>query len=154
MASRLQCSWFPCAKSWGGGGTPTLLQCLGGGELPPSVPTGSRVPGKLVNCFLIQVQVISSQTCSIPWGVLSLTLARTSYFAILDRTLGGGGCPPQLVCPLNEIEPCNEDIRKDRDVLNLTISDFTTLGHILTFPGQVKQKMLFFGKIEFLATNF
>ena len=73
-----------------------------------------------------------------------LTLARTSYFAILDRTWGVPPPPPQLVCPLIEIELRNKDKRKDRDVLNLTIPDFTTLGHILTFPGQVKQKMLLF----------
>ena len=70
-----------------------------------------------------------------------LTLARTSYFAILDRI---GGFVPRLVCPLIEIEPRNKDKRKDRDVLNHTVSDFTTLGHVLTFPEQVKQKVLFF----------
>ena len=68
-----------------------------------------------------------------------LTLARTSYFAILHRTWGGGTIP-RLVIPLIEIELRNKDKRKDRDVLNLTIPDFTTLGDILTFPGQVKQK--------------
>ena len=73
-----------------------------------------------------------------------LTLVRTCYFAILDRTWGGGGCHPRLVCPLIEKELRNKNKRKDRDVLNLTIPDFTTLGHILTFPGQVKQKMLLF----------
>ena len=72
-----------------------------------------------------------------------LTLARTSYLAILDRTWGKGSTP-RLVCPVIEIELYNKDNRKDRDVLNLTIPDFTTLGHILTFPGQVKQKMLHF----------
>ena len=46
----------------------------------------------------------------------------------------------------------NKDNRKNRDVLNLTIPDFITLGHILAFPGQVKQKILFFGKINFLQT--
>ena len=69
-----------------------------------------------------------------------LTLARTSYFAILDRTWGEWLPPPRLVCPLIKIELRNKDKRKDRDVLNLTIPDFTTLGQILTFPGQVKQK--------------
>ena len=54
------------------------------------------------------------------------------------------GVTPRLVCPLIEIELSNKDRRKDRDVLNLIIPDFTTLGQILTFPGQVKQKMLLF----------
>ena len=71
------------------------------------------------------------------------------------RYLGVGGVAnPRLVCPLIEIELRNKVKRKDRDVLNLTILDFTTLGHMLTFPGQVKQKILFFGKIKFLANNF
>ena len=65
--------------------------------------------------------------------------------------LGVGVATPRLVCPLIEIELRNKDKRKDRDVLNLTIPDFTTLGHILTFPGQVKQKMLLFGKIKFFC---
>ena len=60
-----------------------------------------------------------------------------------------GGCHPRLVCPQIEIELCNKDQRKDRDVLNLTIPYFTILGHILTFPGQIKQKMLLFGKTIF-----
>ena len=75
--------------------------------------------------------------------LMGYTLARTSYFAILDRTCGGG-CHPRLVCPLIEIELRNNNKRKDRDVVNLNIPDFTTLGQILTFPGQVKQKMLLF----------
>ena len=54
--------------------------------------------------------------------------------------LGGGGCHPWLVCPLIEIELRKKDKRKDRNVLNLTMPDFTTLGHILTFPQQFKQK--------------
>ena len=85
-----------------------------------------------------------------------LTLARTSYFAILERTWGEGWLPsPQLVCPLNEIEPRNKNKRKDRDLLNLTIPDFTTLGHILTFPGQVKQKiLLFLGRSSFWRITF
>ena len=32
--------------------------------------------------------------------------------------------------------------------------DFTTLGHILTFPGQVKQKCCFFGRSSFLQITF
>ena len=73
-----------------------------------------------------------------------LILARTSYFAILERTWGGGVASPGSFAHLIEIELRNEGKRKDRDVLNLIIPDFTILGHILTFPGQVKQKMLLF----------
>ena len=92
-------------------------------------------------------------------GTLSapLTLARTSYFAILDRTLGGkeGGCHhPRLVYPLIELELRNKDKRKDRDVLNLTIPDFITLGLILTFLGQVKEKSCFLGRSSFFQITF
>ena len=72
----------------------------------------------------------------------ALSLSHTSYFAILDRTWEVA--PPQLIWSLIEIQLCNKAKRKDCDVLNLTIPDFTTLGHILTFPGQVEQKMLLF----------
>ena len=49
-----------------------------------------------------------------------------------------------LVCPLIEIELHHKDERKARDLLNLTIPDFTTLGHILTYPGQGKQQNIGF----------
>ena len=88
----------------------------------------------------------------VPYRVTYLTLASTSYFAILDCTWGEGH--PRLVCPLIEIELCDNDMRKDRDVLNLTVPDFATLCHILTFPGQVKQNMLLFGKVMFFVNNF
>ena len=45
-------------------------------------------------------------------------------------------------------------LRKVRDVLNLTKPDFTTFGHILTFPGQVKQKWMLFWKINVFANSF
>ena len=71
-----------------------------------------------------------------------LTLARTSYFAFIERTWGGEGVPPPPArLPQIEIELRNKDKKKDRDVLNLNIPNFTTSGHILTFPGQVKDKM-------------
>ena len=81
-----------------------------------------------------------------------LTLARTSYFDIQDRTWRGR-LTPRLVCPLIEIEPSNNGKRKVHDVVSLTRPDFTTLGHILTFSGQVKQKMLLFGKINVFENN-
>ena len=67
-------------------------------------------------------------------------------YPILDRTWGEGVATPRLVFPLTEIEFCNKDKRKDRDVLNVAMPDFTTLGHILIFSGQVKQEMLLFGE--------
>ena len=72
------------------------------------------------------------QVC-IAWYFESFNPSPHLHFAILERTWGG--CHPPLVCPLNEIDLGNKDKRKDRDVLNLTIPDFTTLGHILTFRG-------------------
>ena len=50
-----------------------------------------------------------------------------------------------------EIEIRNNNKRKDRDVLNLTIPDVTVLGHILTFTRQVKQKNVAFWKIKFFC---
>ena len=85
-------------------------------------------------------------------SLCSLSLARTSYSAILDRT-----CPPptRLICPLIEIELRNKDKRKDCDVLNLSTPEFYYLSHILTFPGQVKQRMLLYWEDQaFLQLTF
>ena len=65
------------------------------------------------------------------------------FFAILERTLVGGG-HPQLICPLIVKELRNKDERKAWDVFNPTIPDFTSLGDILIFPVQVKQKIAAF----------
>ena len=46
-----------------------------------------------------------------------------------------GGRHPLTRLPLIEIELHNKDKQEVRDVLNLTMPDFTDLGHILTFPG-------------------
>ena len=75
------------------------------------------------------------------------------------RTHVGGvvAPPPRLVCPhppLIEIELCNKNKWKDLDVVNLTIPDFTTLDNILTFPGQVKEKMLLFWEDQVFANIF
>ena len=79
-----------------------------------------------------------------------LNLARTSYFAILDSTGGGGGLPPPGSFAPIEIELRNRDRRKDRDLLNLTIPAFTTLDHILSLPVQAKQKnVAFLGRSSF-----
>ena len=70
---------------------------------------------------------------------IPLTLTRICYFAILERTWD---CP-QPICPLIAIKLRNKDELKVWDFPNPTIPEFTTLGHILTFPGQVKQKKTF-----------
>ena len=82
----------------------------------------------------------------------ALTLARTCDFAILDRTWGRGRAP-RLVCSLIEIQLRNKNERKAQHYLKLTISDFTALDHILSFPGQVKRKMFLLGKINAFANN-
>ena len=61
-------------------------------------------------------------------------------FAILDPTRGGGGLPPPAYSPLIAMELRNKDEWKVWDVLNPTIPDIDTLGHILTFTGQVEWK--------------
>ena len=107
--------------------------------------------GKLAGRLMIGVLIPEIPLSNV---ATKLTLARTTYFPILDRTWGGGTPSPRLACLLIEIERRNKDKRKDRDVLNLTIADFTTLGHILTFPGQVKKKYVaFLGRSSFFANN-
>ena len=70
--------------------------------------------------------------------------------------LGGWGSMQhhRLVCPLIATELCKKHEREARNVLNPAILDFTTIGQILTLPGQVKQKMFLFGKINAFANNF
>ena len=51
------------------------------------------------------------------------------------------------------VEPCSKEQHKFWDILNRTLTDLT-LGHIFTFPGQVKQKVLFFVKSTFLQVIF
>ena len=72
------------------------------------------------------------------------SIARTCYFAILERTWGGGGgChPPRAVSPLLVLELRDKNQRILWDVANPTVPDFTPLGHTLTFPGQVKLKKI------------
>ena len=53
-----------------------------------------------------------------------LTLARTCYFPILERTWGGA--TPHAISPLFEIE----------------LWELISLGHILTPPGRVKEKKI------------
>ena len=58
----------------------------------------------------------------------ALTLARTCYFAILERPWGKGRSRmPPLICPLTTIEIRGKDEQKVWEVLNPTIPDLTTL---------------------------
>ena len=65
-----------------------------------------------------------------------------------------GDSQPRLIYPQNATELRNRDERKVWDVINPTVLDFNTPGHILTFPGQIKQKMLLFGRIPYLQITF
>ena len=78
------------------------------------------------------------------WLLVALTLARTCYFAILERTWGGGcgGHPPRAVSPLLVLELRDKNQRILWNVANPKVSDFTHLGHTLTFLGQVKLKKI------------
>ena len=71
---------------------------------------------------------------------LTLTLARTCYFLILERTWRG--CNPHVISPLNEIELWDKDQTNPRDLLSPLVPKLTSLGHILTSPGRVKEKKI------------
>ena len=66
-----------------------------------------------------------------------ITLARTCYFPILERTWR---VAPPCQFPLLEIELWNKDQTNPWDVLSPMVSELTSLGHILTPPGRVKEK--------------
>ena len=74
-------------------------------------------------------------------SVYQLTLARTCYFPILERTWGGGATP-HAISPLIEIELWDKDQTNLWDVLNPMVPSLTPLGHILTPPGRVKVKKI------------
>ena len=73
-------------------------------------------------------------------GALRFTPLPRLLFRHPRSHLAWGGCHhPQLVCPLIEIELRNKNKRKFRDLLNLTISDFTTIDYFnLHRAGQTK----------------
>ena len=73
--------------------------------------------------------------------IITLTLARTCYFSILERTWGGLQ-PPHAISPLIEIELWDKDQTNLWDVLNPMVPGLTCLGHILTPPGRVKEKKI------------
>ena len=68
-----------------------------------------------------------------------LTLARTCYFPILERTWG---VHPHAISPLIEIELWDTDQTNPWDVLNPMVPELISLGHILTPPGRVKEKKI------------
>ena len=70
-----------------------------------------------------------------------LTLARTCYFPILERTWGGVATP-HAISPLIEIELLDKYQTNLWDVLNPMVPGLTSLGHILTPPGRVKEKKI------------
>ena len=72
-------------------------------------------------------------------SIYALTLDRTWYFPILERTWAGG-CNPHANSPLIETELWNKDQTNLWDVLNSMVPGLTSLGHILTPPGRVKEK--------------
>ena len=53
-----------------------------------------------------------------------------------------GGATPHAISPLIEIELWDEDQTNPWDVLNPMVPGLTSLGHILTPPGRVKEKKI------------
>ena len=58
------------------------------------------------------------------------------------RTHVGGGCNPLAISPLIEIELWNKDQTYLWDVLSPTVPDLTSIGHMLTPSGRVKEKKI------------
>ena len=73
---------------------------------------------------------------------LVLVVARTCYFGTVERTWVIAIPPHQCIGFVVAIEARNVNEHNLRDVLNPTIVILTTLGHLLTIPGQVKKKMM------------
>ena len=57
------------------------------------------------------------------------------------RTHMGGGCNPHAISPLIKIELWDEDQTNPWHVLSPMVPELTSLGHILTPPGRVKEKI-------------
>ena len=70
--------------------------------------------------------------------ILNLTLARTCYFPILERTWGAAN--PHAISPLIKIELWDKNQTNPWDVLNPMVPGLISLSHILTSPGGVKEK--------------
>ena len=56
--------------------------------------------------------------------------------------MGGGFATPHAISPLIEIELWDKDQTNLWDVLNPMVPGLTSLCHILTPPGQVKEKKI------------
>ena len=54
--------------------------------------------------------------------------------------MGGGVQPPHVISPLIELELWGKDQTNSWDVLSPMVPELTSLGHILTPPGRVKEK--------------
>ena len=67
------------------------------------------------------------------------TLARPCYFPILERTWGEVATP-HVISPLIEIELWDKDQTNAWDVVSPMIPELTSLDHILTPAGRVKEK--------------
>ena len=114
-----------------------------------NVPCRLRAPA-VVTCVLYAcVQVVN--VCHVMRGmylisyivvkhICCLTLARTCYFPILERTWGAA--TPHVISPLIEIELWCKNQTNPWDVLSPMVSELTFLGHILTPPGRVKLKKI------------
>ena len=61
-------------------------------------------------------------------------------FAILERTWGVA--TPHAISPLIEIELWDKDQTNSWNVPNTMVPEWTSLGHILTPPGRVKEKKI------------
>ena len=68
--------------------------------------------------------------------------------------MGRGVATPHAISPLIEIELWDKDQTNLWDVLNPMVPGLTSLGHILTPPGRVKEKRWRFEDLRFFANNF
>ena len=57
---------------------------------------------------------------------MTLTLARTCYFPILERTWGGGVATPHAISPLIEVELWDKDQTNPWDVVSPMIPELTS----------------------------
>ena len=65
-----------------------------------------------------------------------------SYFPHPRTHMGGGVATPHAISPLIEIELWDKDQTNPWDVLSPMVPELTSLGHILTPPGRVKEKKI------------
>ena len=66
----------------------------------------------------------------------------------------GGLQPPHAISPLIEIELWDEDQTNAWDVVSPMIPKLTSLSHILTPPGRVKEKKIAISGFTVFANNF